>query len=226
MTEHQNVDATHIDMIIGSLAGALCGGGGFCVGTEEVVEHQRLSASAYTYSAALPAMLATTASETVRMLQEQPDLLAALRENTRVMWTQLDPRSDWVRCSSAPENPILLLVLKEEVVTSRKLSVEDQEWLMQDVVDEVSHLVRGPYPCARQYAGSGPYTDVMMSAVSCKQRAGHETEEHAGAVGCSATRSGMAASACAESMCHDWSVEEGNGEGRSGDQACYHQDHD
>jgi len=142
VTEQQNVDPRQIDMIIGSLAGALCAGGGFCVGTEEVVEHQRLSASAYTFSAALPAMLATTASETIRMLQEQPEHITSLRENIRVMRGQLDPRSDWVYCSSAPDNPIMLLMFKEEVVASRKLGKEEQEWLMQDIVDEVSYALK------------------------------------------------------------------------------------
>ncbi|GAB7353896.1 hypothetical protein MBLNU459_g4248t1 [Dothideomycetes sp. NU459] len=136
VTEQQNVDAREIDMIIGSLAGGLCAGGGFCAGTVEIVEHQRLSANAYTFSAALPAMLATTASEAVRMLQEQPEMIQALRENIRTMRAQLDPRSDWVVCSSAVENPIMLLVLKKEVVESRRLSVPEQEALIQDAVDE------------------------------------------------------------------------------------------
>ena len=140
VTEQQNVDARQVDMIIGSLAGALTAGGGFCAGTEEVVEHQRLSANAYTFSAALPAMLATTASETVRILQEQPDVLVALRENIKAMRAQLDPRSDWVVCESAPENPVMLLVLKQSVLDARNLSVEDQEWLMQDIVDEVRNI--------------------------------------------------------------------------------------
>ncbi|KAK4982395.1 serine palmitoyltransferase component [Elasticomyces elasticus] len=136
ITEHTNVDATNIDMIIGSLSGALCAGGGFCAGSEDIVEHQRLAAPSYTFSAALPAMLATAASETIRLLQEQPDLFVQLRENIKTMRAQLDPRSDWVMCTSAPENPIMLLVFKPEVVESRKLGVQDQEGLLQDVVDE------------------------------------------------------------------------------------------
>ncbi len=127
-------------MIIGSLAGPLCAGGGFCAGSREIVEHQRISAAAYTFSAALPAMLATAASETIAMLQETPDMLVGLREGARAMRAQLDPRSDWVVCTSAVENPVLLLVLKKEVVAAKRLSVEDQEWLLQDVVDEVSAL--------------------------------------------------------------------------------------
>ncbi|KAJ9647133.1 serine palmitoyltransferase component [Coniosporium tulheliwenetii] len=138
LTEHQNVDATAVDMIIGSLAGPLCAGGGFCAGSEEVVEHQRISAASYTFSAALPAMLATTASETINMLQDDSgmELINTLRENIKSMRAQLDPRSDWVRCTSSPENPIMLLVLKKEVIENKKLSVQDQESLLQDAVDE------------------------------------------------------------------------------------------
>jgi serine palmitoyltransferase len=123
-------------MIVGSMAGPLAAAGGFCAGSDEIVEHQRLSAASYTYSAALPAMSATTASETLMLLQTQGRLIEELRERTRDLWVQLDPRSDWVTCTSAPENPILLLVLKSEVVNSRRLTVEDQQVLLQEIVDE------------------------------------------------------------------------------------------
>jgi len=137
-TELQNVDPNLIDMIIGSLAGPLCAGGGFCAGTEEVVEHQRLSANSYTFSAALPAMLATTASETLRILQEQPETITNLKENITAMWTQLDPRSDWMMCTSSPDNPIMIMVFKAEVIRSRGWSTTDQEWLLLDIIDEVN----------------------------------------------------------------------------------------
>ncbi|OCK84890.1 serine palmitoyltransferase [Lepidopterella palustris CBS 459.81] len=136
ITEQQNVDATEVDMIIGSLSGPLCAAGGFCASTEEVVEHQRISSASYTFSAALPALLATTASETITILQETPDIMVQLRENIKAMRAQLDPRSDWVKCTSAVDNPIMLLVLKPEVVASKKLRIDDQEFLLQDVVDE------------------------------------------------------------------------------------------
>lgn len=138
VTEHQNVDPTNVDMIVGGLAGALSSGGGFCAGTEEIVEHQRLSAAAYTFSAALPAMLATTVSETVTLLQEQPNIIQSLRDNIKAMWPQLEGRSEWVRCTSAPDNPVMLLALKDSHVKDRNLSILDQENLLQDCVDEVS----------------------------------------------------------------------------------------
>jgi serine palmitoyltransferase len=138
LTEAQNVDPSQVDMIIGSLAGPLCAGGGFCAGNKDVVEHQRISAASYTFSAALPAMLATTASETLSVLQSNPDILVQCRENIKAMKGQLDPRSDWVMCTSAPENPVMLLTLKPDVVKTRRLSTEDQERLLQECVEEVS----------------------------------------------------------------------------------------
>jgi serine palmitoyltransferase len=141
VTEAQNVDAKEVDMIIGSLSASLCGAGGFCASSEEVVEHQRISSASYTYSAALPALLATTASETIAILQEQPEVLNALRENIKAMRAQLDPRSDWVQCTSMIENPVMILRLKPEVVASKNLSYQDQQQLFQDVMDEVCHYL-------------------------------------------------------------------------------------
>jgi serine palmitoyltransferase len=137
VTEAQNVDASEIDMIVGSLSGPLCAAGGFCAGNGEVVEHQRISSASYTYSAALPALLSTTASETISLLQEQPEILTGLRDNIKAMRAQLDPRSDWVRVSSSADNPIMLLVLKAEVVASKNLGIEEQNQILRDVVDEV-----------------------------------------------------------------------------------------
>jgi 7-keto-8-aminopelargonate synthetase-like enzyme len=137
LTEAQNVDSSQIDMIVGSLAGPLCAGGGFCAGSRDVVAHQRINALSYTYSAALPAMVAVTASETLNVLQSNPEILTQCRENIKAMRAQLDPRSDWVMCTSSTENPIMLLVLKPDVVRTRGLAYEDQERILQECVEEV-----------------------------------------------------------------------------------------
>lgn len=144
ITEHQNVDAAEVDMIVGSLAGPLVAGGGFCAGSEEIVHHQRISAAAYTFSAALPALLSTTASATINILQNNPDTVSQLRELIKAMRAQLDPRSDWVYCTSSPENPILILVIKPEVVAAKRLTPIDQQFLLQDAVDEVCTQISCP----------------------------------------------------------------------------------
>lgn len=141
VTEAQNVDPNQVDMLIGSLAGPICSGGGFCAGSPEVVEHQRIMASAYTYSAALPAMLATTAVETIQILKESPEVGQKLQENIDTMWGQFDPKpfpkQQWVVCTSSKQNPIMLLTIKEDLISRYELSVKDQEAIIQDVVEEV-----------------------------------------------------------------------------------------
>lgn len=124
-------------MLIGSLAGPLCAGGGFCAAGAVAVEHQRINSPSYTYSAALPAMLATTASETITLLQTNPDILNQCRENLKLMWTQLDPRSEWMYCTSFQENPMMLLQFKPELLAARKWTVSEQEVILQEIVDEV-----------------------------------------------------------------------------------------
>lgn len=53
------------------------------------------------------------------------------------MRAQLDPRSDWIKVSSSADNPMLLLVLKPEVIEAKKLTLDDQNQIFRDVVDEV-----------------------------------------------------------------------------------------
>jgi serine palmitoyltransferase len=134
-----NVDATNIDIIIGSLAGCVSGAGGFCTGASLMVEHQRLNSPAVTFSASLPTFLTTTASEVITRLQCAPgaELLGSLQDRTAALRHQL-AQSDWVRCTSAPQNPVIMLVLKEEHVLARSLSRSQQETLLQECVDEVS----------------------------------------------------------------------------------------
>ena len=85
-------------MIIGSLAGPLCAGGGFCAGTLEIVEHQRYSAAAYTFSAALPGMLATTATDAIAIVKGKKGaaLRRELRERVKVVRRELGKVADMV----------------------------------------------------------------------------------------------------------------------------------
>lgn len=211
VTEAQNVDATEVDMIVGSLSGPLCAAGGFCAGNEEVVEHQRISSASYTYSAALPALLSTTASETISLLQEQPEILTSLRERIEAMRAQLDPRSDWVRCSSSVDNPIMLLVLKDEVVAAKNFSIEDQNQILRDVVDEV----RSVHTCIVS-------TRKLTCIVSCKWCSHHKTEGLSTWTWRQPERRRLATCACPQGVRHQRVDEEGDRKGRCHHKARHH----
>lgn len=136
------MDAANIDIIVGSLAGGIASGGGFSTGYKIMVEHQRLNSPAVTFSASLPTFLATTASAVIDRLQSSDGAkdLKTLQERIDSLRTQLD-RSDWVTCTSVPENPVLHLTLKDQQIKSRCLTRSEQEFLLQECVDEVCDML-------------------------------------------------------------------------------------
>lgn len=79
-------------------------------------------------------MMAVTASETIKLLEANPDVLTSLRDHTRVFRAQMD-RSEYVKCTSALDNPICIFVLRREVVSEK--GIKDEERVMMDIVDEV-----------------------------------------------------------------------------------------
>lgn len=138
MTELQNVDAANVDILVGSLAGCVSAGGGFCTGRQGMVEHQRLNSPAVTFSASLSTFLATTASAVIKRLQSDEGArdMRTLRERIDTIRLQLE-KSDWVRCRSDQSNPVIHLTLKDQHIQSRRLTHSEQEALLQECVDEV-----------------------------------------------------------------------------------------
>jgi len=81
VTEHFGIDIVDVDMIMASLENAMATTGGFCAGRSYVVGHQRLSGLGYCFSASLPPLLATAASEALRIIKSEPERLKRLHEN-------------------------------------------------------------------------------------------------------------------------------------------------
>lgn len=136
-------------MIVGSMSNALCASGGFCAGNTQVVDHQRLSGSAYCFSASIPAMLAVSASEALKYIQERPQILRDLAERARSFRAILSHKSLETLIelysgdlhSPAPFfhiriNPVFL---KNRSRDGHEFSREDEERLLQDVVDECGY---------------------------------------------------------------------------------------
>uniref|UniRef100_A0A183BHH9 Serine palmitoyltransferase 1 n=1 Tax=Globodera pallida TaxID=36090 RepID=A0A183BHH9_GLOPA len=88
VTEHFGVDVIDVDLISASLENAMATTGGFCCGRSFVIGHQRLSGLGYCFSASLPPLLATAASEALRMLIGEPERIERLRSNA-VLFHQL-----------------------------------------------------------------------------------------------------------------------------------------
>lgn len=137
-------------MITGQLSNAICGSGGFCAGSIEVIDHQRLSGLAYCFSASMPAMLAVSASEAFRILEQQPALLKELAERILSFRQVLSHKSlePFVYLESSDLNspaPFFHIRAQKAYLDAHtqdnedRVSREAEERLLQDVVDECAY---------------------------------------------------------------------------------------
>lgn len=148
LTDLFDIPASEVDIIVGSMCDAFCSSGGFCAGSVEMIDHQRLSGLAYCFSASIPAMLAVSTSEAIKQMNEQ-DLLE-LNERSKTFRTILNNKAlePYIELfSSDPENPapFFHIRIRPSFLQSHlhedetEVSREDEEYLLQDVVDECAN---------------------------------------------------------------------------------------
>ncbi|KIM21039.1 hypothetical protein M408DRAFT_333671 [Serendipita vermifera MAFF 305830] len=158
LTELFNVPATEVDMIIGSMGHTMGSAGGFCTGSTVMCEHQRINSTSFVFSAALPALLATAANETIDNFIRYPEMFTALQENIRAVRAVLGV-VDSLEILSHSISPIVHLAIKQRSPPSLaptelpslskgsnatsiltrdppSFDVAREEALLQDVVDE------------------------------------------------------------------------------------------
>ena len=108
--EHFNVPASEVEIRIVSMDSTLASCGGICVGTREIVDHQRLSGAGYCFSASSPPFFSGTAAVALEIMEKNPGLLAKLHSNAKKLGTSLEKIKGW-KLYSKEKNPILHLVL-------------------------------------------------------------------------------------------------------------------
>jgi 8-amino-7-oxononanoate synthase len=81
--EHFGLPADTIDIKMGTLSKAIPSVGGYIAGSHRLCEFLALQARGFIYSGALPAPAAAAALEALRVIQDEPERLARLRENVR-----------------------------------------------------------------------------------------------------------------------------------------------
>ncbi|THH06253.1 hypothetical protein EW145_g4213 [Phellinidium pouzarii] len=168
LTELYNVAATSVDMIVGSMANTLSSAGGFCAASHVIVQHQRINGTSFVFSAAMPSLLAASASEGITALTNTPSIMTSLQENARVLRGVLE-RLDCIIVPSHAVSPIIHVYVKPLSTASllppsadapkpatlggksnpssvqpcnpAKFDIDEEERLLQQVVEEA--LVQG-----------------------------------------------------------------------------------
>jgi len=75
ITEHFDINIGDIEVLTISLDTTLCSVGGLCVGSHEIVDHQRLSGAGYCFSAAAPPFLSSAAVASLKRLEDKGETL-------------------------------------------------------------------------------------------------------------------------------------------------------
>uniref|UniRef100_A0A069DUP1 Serine palmitoyltransferase 1 n=1 Tax=Panstrongylus megistus TaxID=65343 RepID=A0A069DUP1_9HEMI len=89
ITQHFGVSPRDVDLIIASMEYSLATVGGFCVGSDFIVEHQRLSGLGYCFSASLPPLLTVTAITNLKSIHTNPTIIQELNNTCKHVHTSL-----------------------------------------------------------------------------------------------------------------------------------------
>jgi len=125
-----------------------------------VVNHQRINGTSFVFSAAVPALLAVSASEGINILRNTPSILSTLQENVRAMRAVFE-RVDCITIPSHPASPIIHIHVRTPPAThlhplappssaaakpsnpaspvardAPAFDIAAEERLLQDIVDE------------------------------------------------------------------------------------------
>jgi len=129
LTEHFGVNIADVDIITLAMDTTLAGIGGACVGTREVVDHQRLSGSGYCFSASAPPFLFAASLEALNHLDSHgSDLLVKLRANVAAIRTGVDSIPH-IEVISDEESAVVQLAMIESS------GYEDDQDYFHDIAD-------------------------------------------------------------------------------------------
>jgi serine palmitoyltransferase len=109
-TEHWGVSVDDVDVIMASLENALASSGGFATGKSYVINHQRLSGSAYCFSASLPPLCAMASIRALSVLEENGHLFSKLKTNVKLT-RELFSNIPGLRMSASDPSPVIHLYL-------------------------------------------------------------------------------------------------------------------
>lgn len=106
--EHQNVDPNEIDILTGSLSKAIASSGGFVAGSLGLKIYIQHGSAPYMFSAAITPANAAAIREALRIIDDEPEHLERLRENTVILREGLARVGVETTASTTPVIPVLL----------------------------------------------------------------------------------------------------------------------
>jgi serine palmitoyltransferase len=160
-----------VEIMTVSMENAVGSVGGCSIGTEEVVEHQRLGGSGYCFSASAPPFTATAAMAALNIMQTQPDILQQLQDNRVYLHERLIgwcvKMKNLLVVSSDERSPIVLL----QVEKRKDTETLDEVVFCDEVVRE--SLLRKVAFCSTGQDTRGPLSTETPPGIRLTVSAAH-----------------------------------------------------
>jgi len=106
--EEQDIDPADIDIHTGSLSKGIPASGGFVAGSQALKVYIQHGSAPYMFSAAITPANAASILEALRILDEEPEHMDRLRENTRILKDGLERLGFDTGASTSPIVPLIL----------------------------------------------------------------------------------------------------------------------
>jgi serine palmitoyltransferase len=122
VTDHFSLPATAVDILTVAMDTALASVGGVCLGTREIVDHQRLAGAGYCFSASAPPFLSAAALASLDALKTDPGVLGSLASVSKLLCAGVESLQGLERLSSEM-SPVVHLVLSTQLDFEEELTV-------------------------------------------------------------------------------------------------------
>lgn len=160
VTEHYDMKVSDVEIITLAMDTVLASVGGVCIGTREIVDHQRLSGAGYCFSAASPPFLSAAAVSSLRELDGNPALLKKLRHNSGLLTKQiLKIPGIRIKGGAADFLPIKHIALED---STHNYSRDEQKLIMLQISKRVTELGAGITSCKFSMTDLVPSLDPSL----------------------------------------------------------------
>eukprot|EP01100_Stratorugosa_tubuloviscum_P015402 TRINITY_DN884_c0_g3_i1.p1 TRINITY_DN884_c0_g3~~TRINITY_DN884_c0_g3_i1.p1 ORF type:complete len:494 (-),score=218.97 TRINITY_DN884_c0_g3_i1:773-2209(-) len=171
--EHFNIPTTSIEVIFSTMGNTLASVGGMCCGNKVLIDHQRLNSSGYVFSASLPPYLATAATASIDLIDNNPNLCAKVRQNAKAF------RETWGKIKrfeliGDDIIPLIHIRFTEKIDPNDSTARLRQEKILQQIVDKVLNehsiaITRAKY-VANEKSPPPPSLVISVSAMHSTPR--------------------------------------------------------
>jgi serine palmitoyltransferase len=176
--EHFGVDIQDVDFYCVTADTALATTGGFCLGNDQVVDHQRLSGAGYCFSASSPPFCSAAGVYNIGMLEKNPSLCADVRGKASFLRSKLAKIDGITLGSAADVSPVVHLRLTRSFGTQRQdlrffLAVKKQLFAKGIVADVPTYIPmdKRPPPPSMRLVCSTVHTKDHLSTVAAEVQA-------------------------------------------------------